>query len=1104
MKKDLILLFRSGLFRRAFWAMVFLSLSIGISYAQKIELSGKVLDENKEPLAGVSVINKTKNTGSMTDVDGNFKVTVDRNEVLLFKFLGYEDQEHIITTQKILSIQMQPTTIGMSDVVVIGYGTQKRSHVAGATTSLNPDSQKLDEIPADGLDRLLQGRLAGVTIQDTEGQVGLDAVIRIRGNASFSASSDPLIIIDGLPTKGSINDVQVNDIETIDVLKDAASTAIYGSRGANGVILITTKQGVEEKTRFNVKISTGITDVYKYYDTFGLEEYAERYYRTNILYPWETQYLKRGMEIPNGINEDGSFNSGPDKKNFLPYDKYFTTELNPATKTVYNKYGAGYAQLSRMNALANAKDPQESITRTGHSYKASISAQGGSKKIKYYVSANLSKESGVMINNNLESVAVTTNLSAQLNDRIKIDVKLNPQFRRTRVSTGTQLGGALRWLTHPLTYDERVLAAARKTGNGGAVPIWAEIGDYAKSRDFREMWLMNDDFTEYILDSKGKQIPVGTYSGTGDITSYGIAMGTKDIRKQYTLNGNLGIDINIIKGMVFRTTVGASFKQNNTSLWKSSLINSKGAMKTDNGSASYGQSSYVNIVNENTLNYRFDVNDHSFDFLAGFSVESMNTESLNAAGLLFTSENIHMLNYAGQLDANNTKSNIIEETLLSMFGRVNYSYKDRYILSGLVRRDGSSQFGSDRHWGNFPSISAAWRISEESFMKKYNWLSELKLRASYGVTGNNAIPRYSYITAVNKVLYPIEGGDAQGYAPSNTSKGNDDLGWEETNAANIGLTASFLKNRFTLNVDMYKNKTKALLLNTPIPHITGHTTEWANVGKMQNTGLEIEASARIIDNKKFRWSVQGTFSQNRNKLIDYGDAQEAFFSGYNESIYRLKVGRPVGEYFGYKTNGEIWNSQAELDEAKAKNLAFASTTLGELKLMDTNGDGIITEDDRTHLGKSTPDFEWGLSNSFQIHDFDVNFMVQGSHGAKVWNMTNVYGGNYLHYMQDDVYVDEFHGSTPMHSKNSITSTDYLIEDASYIALRSVTIGYRIPKTKIRIYAAGRNLLYFMSNKYNGINPEFRANISGALITGEQRMTVVPLMRTFSAGINITF
>lgn len=1072
--------------------------------AQVQKISGKVIDSEGGIMPGVAVTIQGSTKGTVTDINGDYSISADKGDVLRYSFIGCKPVERKVGSAAIINVVLEYDAIALDDVVMVGYGTQQRSHFAGAVTSLDPDEERLDDVPADGLDRLLQGRLAGVMIMDTEGQVGMDSEVRVRGNASFSANSSPLIVVDGLAIEGSLNDINVADIQNIEVLKDAASTAIYGSRGANGVIMVTTKQGTDQKTQFKVKYQAGVTNVLKFYDTYTLEDYAYRWYRTNVLYPWETGYLSAGQEVPaSGVKEDGTFDTAPNKKAFLPYDKFLSTELNEKG-TVYNATGAGYAQLLKMNEIYFAPDPQESITQTGMSHKATVSASGGSQKVKYYVSAAYNSETGVMINNYSHNFSMTANLNAQVTDRLKIDVKLAPRYKQYRLSTGTQLGGALRWLAHPLYLDEGSLLA---TNGKKSTPTGATVGTPAKSRDFRNMWLMNDDFTEYVLDPKGKQITVSTYSGTGDVTSYAIAEDTKDLRAQYALNGNFGLTFDIADGLVFRSTLGVSANVGTKDYWVGAYTTSKGASLSGKGTATYTNTITSKLVNENYLTYEKKLLNHRFNAMVGFSCESLKYETLAAKGQNYPNDYIQTLNYAGEIVATGTTNNKQEEALVSIFTRLGYDYKGKYIVQGTFRRDGSSQFGANRRWGNFPSASAAWRVSKEPWMRSTKtWLSDLKLRASWGISGNNSISRYSYVTGVSKVSYTLDAAQSTGYAPSSTTLGSANIGWEETEALNLGISAGFFKNRVKLNVDWYDNKTKALLLKDPIMNITGYQNEWMNVGQMSNKGLEIELTSVNIAKKNFEWSTTAVFSTSNSLLLSYGDTDLQYFNGYQSSQYRLKAGCPVGELYGYKTNGEIWKSAAEIEAGVEAGQCAATTTVGELKFLDITGDNKVTEDDKTGLGSTIPKAEWGLTNTFRFKGLDFSFMVQGSHGAKIWNMTNIYGGNYLRWMQEDIYIDEFHGNTPMTGKNSLSECDYLVEDASYVALRSLNLGYTIPKTQLRFYLSGRNLLYWMADGYHGINPEFRAvaNSSCKFTNAEQRMTVVPLMRSINVGVDFTF
>ncbi|MEI9806619.1 MAG: hypothetical protein WDO16_01355 [Bacteroidota bacterium] len=346
-------------------------------------------------------------------------------------------------------------------------------------------------------------------------------------------------------------------------------------------------------------------------------------------------------------------------------------------------------------------------------------------------------------------------------------------------------------------------------------------------------------------------------------------------------------------------------------------------------------------------------------------------------------------------------------------------------------------------------------------------------------------------------------GKVNGYVPSSATLGNADLGWEQTNATNFGITFGIFQNRFVFDVDVYDKSTKQLLLRNPIVNITGQDNEWANVGDMSSKGIDFQFSGMLIRKKKFSWDIAVNASHNKNKLIDYGGTEEQIFNGYQLSKYRLRVGEPVGEFYGYKTNGDIWKSQTELDAAKTAGMAFSNNLLGDLKLVDLSGDGKIGEEDKTVLGSEYPDIEWGFTNNLSYKNFDLSFTFQGSHGAEVWNMATILGSNTLKWANEDMYIDEFHGSKPVIRDNVPTESNYLIEDASYVCLRYVNLGFRIPKLKMRINLSGSNLLYLMSKNYHGINPEYAQRIGG-IAYGQQQYDVVPLLRSYSLGIDFRF
>lgn len=1091
-------------------AVILASFILGTMYQvseaqQSRDVTGLVLDDQGSPLPASTVKVVGSTTQVITNMNGQFTVALGTQEGKLnVSRVGYHDKEVAVKAGEHVKVVLIFKSEEMDEVVVVGYGTQKRSHFTGASSSINADEEGLSDIPSDGLEKALYGRLAGVQIRDAEGEVGVAPEIRIRGTASFSASGAPLIVIDGNPSAGDLASIDMGSVESIEVLKDAASTAIYGSRGSNGVILVTTKSGANREPQFGIRGSSGVSNVIKYYDILDVEDFAKRNWLEAVVAPWETSFLSAGQEVPEPFDSEGNLVTSPNNRTYIPWEDFYSNKINPTTGTAYSLAGAGYYNLNNLNRVTNAPTPQESITNTGLNNVISVSAMGGNNKTDYFISGTYRQLKGVMINNNFSTLTTTINLNSKVKDNLKIEVSFKPSYAKTQRSANSQMGNALRYFRHPLVHDEYTLRSILRTTEAGYVAPWVGVGDLAKSRDFARTWLMNDDFTDYVLDKDGNKIRTQTFTATSAQTSYAFASDSELFYTNYNASGLLGLTWTIISDLNLRTTINAYARIDRMDDWKGSFLGSSGQSLEGFGAARYQDRFYRNIVNENTLNYNKRINDHSMSFLLGFSVEDYQYKYLDARGRYFENDIVRSLGNAGEILTNNVASGLSDEGLMSAFARANYSFKDRYLLSGVWRRDGSSQFGQNKRWGDFPSISVGWRINEEPFMKSHTWINELKLRASYGVTGNNRIPRYSYITPLNTVRYIVGNDIVNGYAPNSSTMGNQDIGWEQTNATNIGVTVGMLKNRINFDLDFYQNNTKSLLLENPIVNISGFDFEWRNVGEVMTKGVDFQLNSVNINKRRFKWETSLNVSKNINRLVDYGGTDEQFVTGFRTTAYRLKVGEELGEYYGYRTTGQIWKSTEDVQTAIANQMAFPSTVPGDLKLVDLNGDGIITEDDKTGLGSPYPDFEWGLTNRFEYKNFDLSFTFQGSHGSEVYNLGNALGYATLRWLKEDQYIDEFHGNTPLNPiSDAVLETDYYVEDGSFVALRYMTVGYTFKKAKLRTYLTGSNLLYFMANGYRGINPEYAARVSG-IFYGEQRVNTTALMRSFTFGLDFRF
>lgn len=1063
---------------------------------QEIQIKGKVTDaENNEPLPGVNVIEKGTTNGVLTSSNGTFSIKVEKGSVLVFSFIGMKSEEVTVNNQRDINIELMPANIDLDELVVIGYGTQKKSHLTGSVAGLSSEKQKLNEIPVSRLEHAIQGKLAGVQIRDKTSQVGAAPEIKIRGSASFNASNSPLIVIDGFPLiDGNLSDVDMNDVESLEVLKDAASTAIYGSRGANGVILITTKKGDIGRTKFDVRVSSGFSHVYKYFETYDGKELAEYYFNQERM-KWETPFLEAGQELPS--------NPGPDDENpegdlYPQWDEWYSVEGD----------GAFYFQHNILSEQSGATGGQSSITRMGWNKRISLSANGGDKKIQYYLGGSYGDDKGVLIDNEYNTFSFTSNLDIKLTDNIKIGVKFRPQYQKRRNSQAS-MANALKQIRLPLYHD----AYSLQLGLGSTID-WKGIGDYTMISDFSFM-IATDDNGDLILGENGKPIYIKSEFGTSSTSIYSDVMTDHDYSTFYKMTGKAHVNIKIAKGLKFKTTVGANLRYKLRERYTESYNVSKGNNNAGNGTGYQLNALTYSLVNENTLNYKKNFGGHSVELLAGFSIENYVDNFSRVEGNLFPNDLVRSLSAAGEISKEGTYSGKSDEGLMSGFTRILYNYNEKYLVSAVMRADGSSQFGPDKWVGYFPSLSAGWRVCEESFLQSADWLSNLKLRATWGISGNNRIGRYSYATPVNMRQYQLGTNVLSGFAPvpldpnDNRVLGNPNLGWEQTNETNIGLDFGLFKNRIAFTVDGYTNLTKSLLIQDPVVTITGFDSQWANVGQIRNQGIEMMLNSVNVVKNNFSWNMGLTFTKNRNYLVSYGEVEEQFFTGYKHQ-YVLRVNEPVCQYYGYVTDG-IWKSEEALSEAQAAGLAQSSDVLGGVKIVDYNEDGKVNSDDMTTIGNPYPDFDWGFQNRFTYRNIDLSINFQGSHGFDVMQQSMWTGKPMSQWYLDDIYVDEFHGSKPIKT-GSIIESDYYVEDGSYMALRDFIVGYNLAGWKgtrnLRVYISAHNLFYWWYKDYHGINPEYAKSnpvdgVSGNILFGEQRHTM-PLARTIQVGLDISF
>lgn len=1052
------------------------TLNISFIFArQSRTITGTVTDGAGEPLIGVSVKVKDATVATITDIDGNYSINApSANSVLQFTYLGFLPQNITVGTQTQINVKLFEDSQNLEEVVVVGYGVQKKSHLTGSVSKLRGDG--LEDLPNTRIDQALQGKIAGVTIQNTTSEVGVSPQIRIRGMGSLSTGSEPLVVVDGYPVADGLSFVEAADVESIEVLKDAASSAIYGSRGSNGVILITTKKGNVSKPKYTFNMYHGVKTAYKLHDTLDYSDYV------TLLY--QEAALRR---------QDASVSQ---------------SNLNLATDNERAEY------IINTQIYGNNTDWQkEAIRDAAYTSNYQLSVSGGVKEVRYYLSGNYNTDQGMMYHNQYNKFSMRAKIDAQLSPKVKVGVNLNPTYskRERPANNYTDFYRFRSWL--PVKHTEQTAAL---TGQ--------PVGSWAHSRHFSGLAYSG------TMPDGTKWSSNGTVDPWSSTTNNPKSIMEGDTRRnyQYRLMTNAYLTYQVMKGLEFKTSNGVY-----VNYAKDHAYLAAGAKKDGEPNQGTFKSSFMtDFLSENTLNYNTTINsDHSIQGLFGVTYQRTNREYSQIIGTNYPTDEIESINYAGQIDASNTYTYRTSEALVSYLGRINYAYKDKYLLSASLRTDGSSRFAPGNRWSWFPSVSAGWRVEEEPFMKSYDWISSLKLRASYGLTGNNNLPTNttgsndisSY--AYSNTFYPSgysfgkDGTLVSGLAITSYILGNSNLTWERTNEYNFGVDFGILKNRILLNFEYYYSITDRLLLKQGAMSFAGYNEYWNNAGKVRNRGVEIELSTINIIKKDFEWKTTLNFSANKNKLISIGGAPYQYNYGERNEVYASIVGQPSIQFFGYKTNG-VWLSNDEIAEAKQNTTYSVPTVAGGLKVVDTNGDGKVDANDRVAIGDPFPDFSWGITNTVSYKNFEFSLLVQGVQGVDLINGDQYYN-DFLKIntkFLKNRWISPMNpgdGKTPYYT-NGIQRilTDYVVEDGSYIAFRDIQIGYRLPKSflkkmnlrEAKIYSGIQNLLYIMPSGYKGINPESRytgGNYESPLIDGYQRGGY-PLQRTFTLGMNITF
>ncbi|MBU2906697.1 TonB-dependent receptor [Arenibacter algicola] len=1001
-------------------------------YAQEeVKVTGNITAlEDGEPLPGVTVVVKGTSNGTTTDFDGNYSIITEPNAILVFTFLGFERKEEIVGGRFLINVAMNEDVSQLSEVVVVGYGTQNKRDVTGAMAQI--DAEKLSEIPVPSVAQQLQGRLAGVQINENSGEPGGAMTFRIRGAASINAGNSPLIVIDGFPTTSGLEALSPNEIESISVLKDASASSLYGSRAANGVILITTKQAKQGQKSIEFSSYVGVQTVSEKGrpDLMNAREFAQfkkEYYEDAALYEGYTGGVPEEYANP----EQYGPNDGTD---------WFDVLLRDAMTQNYN-----------------------------------LTMYTGAKDLKSVINLGYNNEEGVILNSYSNRYTARANNIYDASDKLKIGVNLSVSHIRNQVIPG--IGNGRNILANAFNMDPTI--------------------EYK-----------NEDGTYPIAFSRPGMFPNPNY--------YLVVTQRKNPRKETTVLANLFGEYEVIDGLKYKLSINANTRNGiSRSFTPSTARGGLGSAPPQPAIGSYGTDNFQNWLVENTLNYQKTINKkHNLEALAGYTAQNFYFENSSINASEFPDDNIEWINVATTRIGNAGTS---ESSLLSYLGRLNYNYDSKYLISLAFRRDGSSRFGSNTKWGNFPSISAGWVISDENFLKGIEDIQLLKLRASYGKVGNNNIGDYTYLASLNNNNYVLGGQVVAGRSLNGI--GNSNLTWETTTSYNVGLDLDLFGGRISFTYDYYWKKTDGLLYGIDIPIQSGFNNITSNIGEFNFWGHEFSAATRNLVGK-LKWDTNFNISFDRNKVIKLG-TNDAPIGGYN--LYwddnRTAVGNPIGLFYGYINTG-VYMTQEEFDTQPHG----ATSMVGTARFQDISGpdgvpDGIIDSNDRTYIGDPNPDFIYGMTNSFSYGDFDLSIVTAGTVGNDIADDHYQSSENFdAVFNVRKGYADRWRslenpGSGYYPRTRAGTTADYRnftnrqVFKGTYLAVKNITLGYNIPlpdnkfMKSARVNFSAQNPFIF--TKYPGMNPEVGIAGLNGLNQGRD-FTSYPISKIYTLGLNFTF
>jgi TonB-linked SusC/RagA family outer membrane protein len=1034
----------------SFLVCAFGFLFVSSAVAQDVTVSGTVVSaEDGEPLPGVTVMLQGTNRGTATGSDGEYEISVPSDGVLTFSFVGYMKQEIPVNGRTTIDVQMQTDVAQLGDVVVTGYGEEvERGNLTSSITSVS--SEEFDDVSSSNANALLQGRAAGVNIVQNSGTPGGGIKVRVRGATSINASNEPLYVIDGVPVSSDGNSavgvgnqginglstVNPQDIKSIEVLKDASATAIYGARGANGVVLITTKDGSAGDTQIDVGYSHGVKEFTNQLDMLNGPEFVRMY----------VDGIYADVDNIFGTNVNPYQNWGTYEDRYQTLQTFFGAfNLTPGSYSgisALDQYGANPSE-------APTTDWQDNVFNTGITDEFNISAQGGDRTTQYFLSGNYFNEEGIMKNAGFERLSGRLNLEHQISERADVSSRVSYSRSTTeRLENDNNIYGVL--TNAVLSYP----TAPVRTQNGEFNP---SVGAFS-----------NPVAASEVTNDAVRTRFIGNIEGNFDLTD------------NLTLTGTASLDRYDLDEVSF-----------------SPSFTNQGS---PSGSGFYSIGLEQTWLTELRLAYTNQFAAHSLNALGVVSYQETKFERTFASGDFYPSDNLSTINNAATTTGG---SSVTTNGLESYTARVNYDYDDRYLVTLTGRVDGSSRFSEDNTYGFFPSAAVGWNVTNEDFMSDADFINNLKLRLSYGITGNQSIGNFSYQGLYGVASYS----GTPALAP--TQLANPDLRWEETTQYNAGIDLAILNERLSVTIDGYIKQTDDLLLNRPAPASTGFTGFDSNIGSIENKGVELAINSINVETNDFSWTTDFNISHNSNEVTSlYQD--QPFNSGFAN---RVAVGEPLGAFYGYVSDG-IWNTQEELDNA---DYDAGAAGPGDVKFVDINDDGVINAEDQKVLGSAQPDFTGGLTNTLNYKGFELSAFLQFSYGNEIFNNAQGFYGHYAYaYNSWDRALDRWSPentdtnvprATWFDSNQNTRESDFLMYDGSYLRLKSATIAYNFTADQLeqfglrsmRIYATGQNI--FTVTDYPGLDPEINTFDGSNTALGTDFFSY-PHARTFQVGINI--